>query len=193
MRGISKRFGPVVANDHISLDLWPGEIHAVLGENGAGKTTLMNVLAGMYQPDSGTIRIAGEEVQITTPADALHRGIGTVYQHFTLVPNLSILENVVLGAEGGVLVDLAAAEGRVTSLLADFGLDVSPHTEIRHLALGQRQRVEIIKVLFRGSRVLLLDEPTSVLTPGEVDLAARSPAPSARPGHRRGAHHPQAG
>jgi ABC-type uncharacterized transport system ATPase subunit len=168
MRGISKRFGPVIANDRISLALWPGEIHAVLGENGAGKTTLMNVLAGMYQPDSGSIRIAGQEVQIASPADALHRGIGTVYQHFTLVPNLSILENVVLGEEGGVLVDLPAAEGRVTSLLADFGLDVSPHTEIRHLALGQRQRVEIIKVLFRGSRVLLLDEPTSVLTPGEV-------------------------
>ena len=101
MRGISKRFGPVVANDRISLDLWPGEIHAVLGENGAGKTTLMNVLAGMYQPDAGTIRIAGEEVQITSPADALRRGIGTVYQHFTLVPNLSILENVVLGAKAG--------------------------------------------------------------------------------------------
>ena len=167
MRDISKRFGPVVANDRISLDLWPGEIHAVLGENGAGKTTLMNVLAGMYQPDSGTIRIAGQEVRITSPADALDRGIGTVYQHFTLVPNLSILENVVLG-EDGFLVDLGAAEGKVASLLADFGLDVSPHTEIRHLALGQRQRVEIIKVLVRGSRVLLLDEPTSVLTPGEV-------------------------
>jgi simple sugar transport system ATP-binding protein len=167
MRGISKRFGAVVANDRISLDLWPGEIHAVLGENGAGKTTLMNVLAGMYQPDSGTIRIAGEDVQITSPADALRRGIGTVYQHFTLVPNLSILENVVLGEEG-FLVELGAAEGKVASLLADFGLDVSPHTEIRHLALGQRQRVEIIKVLFRGSRVLLLDEPTSVLTPSEV-------------------------
>jgi general nucleoside transport system ATP-binding protein len=167
MRDISKRFGPVVANDRISLDLWAGEIHAVLGENGAGKTTLMNVLAGMYQPDSGTIRIAGEEVRITSPADALHRGIGTVYQHFTLVPNLSILENVVLG-EDGFLVNLGAAEGKVASLLADFGLDVSPNTEIRHLALGQRQRVEIIKVLVRGSRVLLLDEPTSVLTPGEV-------------------------
>jgi ABC-type uncharacterized transport system ATPase subunit len=167
MRGISKRFGTVVANDRISLDLWPGEIHAVLGENGAGKTTLMNVLAGMYQPDSGTIRIAGEEVQITSPADALRRGIGTVYQHFTLVPNLSILENVVLGEEG-ILVDLGAAEGKVASLLADFGLDVSPHTEIRQLALGQRQRVEIIKVHVRGSRVLLLDEPTSVLAPGEV-------------------------
>ena len=168
MRDISKRFGPVLANDRISLDLWPGEVHAVLGENGAGKTTLMNVLAGMYQPDAGTIRFAGDEVQITSPADALQRGIGTVYQHFTLAPNLSILENVVLGAEGGFLVDLGAAESNVTSMLSEFGLDVSPHTEIRHLALGQRQRVEIIKVLFRGTRVLLLDEPTSVLTPGEV-------------------------
>ena len=168
MRDISKRFGPVLANDRISLDLWPGEVHAVLGENGAGKTTLMNVLAGMYQPDAGTIRIAGEEVQITSPADALRRGIGTVYQHFTLVPNLSILENVALGAEGGFLVDLSTAEAKVASMLGEFGLDTSPHTEIRHLALGQRQRVEIIKVLFRGTRVLLLDEPTSVLTPGEV-------------------------
>ena len=168
MHDISKRFGPVLANDRISLDLWPGEIHAVLGENGAGKTTLMNVLAGMYQPDSGTIAIAGEEVRIASPADALRRGIGTVYQHFTLVPNLSILENVVLGADGRFVLDLAEAETRVAAMLADFGLDLSPRTEIRHLALGQRQRVEIIKVLFRGTRVLLLDEPTSVLTPGEV-------------------------
>ncbi len=167
MRDIGKRFGPVQANDHISLDLWPGEVHAVLGENGAGKTTLMNVLSGMYQPDTGTIRIAGEEVCITGPADALRRGIGTVYQHFTLVPNLSILENVVLG-ESGFHLDLTAAEATLTTMLADFGLDVSPRTEIRHLALGQRQRVEIIKVLMRGSRVLLLDEPTSVLTPAEV-------------------------
>jgi simple sugar transport system ATP-binding protein len=168
MRDISKRFGPVLANDHVSLDLWPGEIHAVLGENGAGKTTLMNVLSGMYQPDSGTIRIAGGEARIASPADALRRGIGTVYQHFTLVPNLSILENVVLGADGGFVLDLAEAESRVATMLGEFGLDVSPRTEIRHLALGQRQRVEIIKVLFRGTRVLLLDEPTSVLTPGEV-------------------------
>jgi simple sugar transport system ATP-binding protein len=168
MRDITKRFGPVLANDRISLDLWPGEIHAVLGENGAGKTTLMNVLSGMYHPDSGTFRIGGEAVQIASPADALRRGIGTVYQHFTLVPNLSILENVVLGAEGGFVLDLGAAETKVATMLRDFGLDVSPRTEVRHLALGQRQRVEIIKVLFRGSRVLLLDEPTSVLTPGEV-------------------------
>lgn len=168
MLGITKRFGPVLANDHVSLELWPGEVHAVLGENGAGKTTLMNVLSGMYQPDSGTIRIAGEPVEIASPADALRRGIGTVYQHFTLVPNLSILENVALGASDNVLLNLAEIEPEVASMLADFGLDVSPRTEIRHLALGERQRVEIIKVLMRGTRVLLLDEPTSVLTPGEV-------------------------
>ena len=169
MREISKRFGPVLANDRVSLDLWPGEIHAVLGENGAGKTTLMNILAGMYQPDSGTIRIAGEEVHISSPVDALRRGIGTVYQHFTLVPNLSILENVALGGDTGFVLNLGGIETRLSQMLAEFGLEVSPQTEIRYLGLGQRQRVEIIKALLRGSRVLLLDEPTSVLTPGEVD------------------------
>ena len=168
MRDISKRFGSVLANDRISIDLWPGEIHAVLGENGAGKTTLMNILSGIYQPDAGTIRIAGELVRIDSPADALRRGIGTVYQHFTLVPNLTILENVVLGAEGRFVLELGTAETNVASMLAAFGLNMSPRTEIQHLALGQRQRVEIIKVLYRGTRVLLLDEPTSVLTPGEV-------------------------
>jgi simple sugar transport system ATP-binding protein len=122
----------------------------------------------MYQPDSGTIRIAGNEVHISSPASALQLGVGAVYQHFTLVPNLSILENVVLGADQGFLLRLGATETRLTSMLAEFGLDLSPDTEIKHLALGQRQRVEIIKVLMRGTRVLLLDEPTSVLTPGEV-------------------------
>lgn len=168
MRDISKRFGPIVANDRVSLDLWPGEIHAILGENGAGKTTLVNILSGMETPDSGTIRVEGAEVQIAAPADALRLGIGTVYQHFTLVPNLSILENVVLGAQRSLVLDLADARAQVATMLADFGLDLSPDTEIRHLALGQRQRIEIIKALYRGSRILLLDEPTSVLTPGEV-------------------------
>ena len=131
MREISKRFGPVLANDRVSLDLWPGEIHAVLGENGAGKTTLMNILAGMYQPDSGTIRIAGEEVHISSPVDALQRGIGTVYQHFTLVPNLSILENVALGGDTGFVLNLGGIETRLSQMLTEFGLEVSPQTEIR--------------------------------------------------------------
>jgi simple sugar transport system ATP-binding protein len=169
MRGISKRFGPVVANDAISLSLKEGEIHAVLGENGAGKTTLMNILSGMYQPDAGTISIRGRETRIASPADALRQGIGTVYQHFTLVPNLSVIENVILGTDTGFVLDLGEAERRLTTMLGDFALNTSPRTEVRYLSLGQRQRIEIIKVLFRGSRVLLLDEPTSVLTPVEVE------------------------
>lgn len=169
MLDISKRFGPTLANDHVSLTLREGEIHAVLGENGAGKTTLMNILSGMYQPDSGTIAIRGQVVSIDSPSDALRLGVGTVYQHFTLVPNLTVLENVVLGMKGRFVLDLREAEAMLNAMLAEFGLTVSPHVEIRHLSLGERQRVEIIKALFRGSRVLLLDEPTSVLTPVEVE------------------------
>ncbi len=169
MIGISKRFGTVQANDNVSLQLFPGEIHAVLGENGAGKTTLMNILSGMYHPDAGTIQIYGRPITISSPSDALGQGIGTVYQHFTLVPNLSIIENVILGMKTGFMLDLASAERHLREMLGDFGLSVSPRTEVRHLSLGERQRVEIIKVLFRGSRVLLLDEPTSVLAPVEVE------------------------
>lgn len=169
MTDISKRFGSVRANDKVSLALREGEVHAVLGENGAGKTTLMNILAGMYQPDAGSIRMRGREVTIASPADALRQGIGTVYQHFTLVSNLSVVENVILGMDRGFVLDLGEAERRLREMMADFGLTASPRTEVRHLSLGERQRVEIIKVLFRGSRVLLLDEPTSVLTPVEVE------------------------
>ncbi|MGI8475679.1 MAG: ABC transporter ATP-binding protein [Thermomicrobiales bacterium] len=169
MHAIHKRFGPTRANDDVSLALREGEIHAVLGENGAGKTTLMNILAGMYHPDAGTIAIRGQAVSIASPADALRQGIGTVYQHFTLVPNLSIIENVVLGMKTSFVLDLAQAERRLTAMLGAFELAASPRTEVRHLSLGERQRVEIVKALFRGSRVLLLDEPTSVLTPVEVD------------------------
>lgn len=169
MTDISKRFGPTLANDRVSLILREGEIHAVLGENGAGKTTLMNILSGMYQPDSGTVTIRGQAVQIASPSDALRLGVGTVYQHFTLVPNLTVLENIVLGMKGGFVLELSEAERRLNAMLAEFGLSVSPHAEIRHLSLGERQRVEIVKALFRGSRVLLLDEPTSVLTPVEVE------------------------
>jgi general nucleoside transport system ATP-binding protein len=169
MRRISKRFGPVLANDSVDLTLWPGEIHAVLGENGAGKTTLMNILSGMYQPDSGEVLIDGLSVSIETPVDALNLGIGTVYQHFTLVPNLSVIENVILGTEKGFRLDLREAQQKLTAMLTDFDLNATPETQVRHLSIGQRQRIEIIKVLYRGSRVLLLDEPTSVLTPVEVE------------------------
>jgi simple sugar transport system ATP-binding protein len=169
MRNIDKRFGSVQANDMVDLTLYPGEIHAVLGENGAGKTTLMNILSGMYQPDSGTIALDGAPVAIGSPSEALALGIGTVYQHFTLVPNLSVIENVMLGTKTGFVLNLSRGEQQVRELLAGFELNTDPQTEVRHLSIGQRQRVEIIKVLFRGTRVLLLDEPTSVLTPSEVD------------------------
>jgi len=168
-RGISKRFGPTVANDRVSVAFRAGEVHALLGENGAGKTTLMSILSGMYHPDAGEILVDGRAMAIESPAAALALGIGTVYQHFTLVPTLSVIENVVLGTDQGAVLDLADAERRLGELLGEFGLEVSPRTEVRHLAIGQKQRVEIVKALFRGSRVLLLDEPTSVLTPGEVE------------------------
>lgn len=167
-RGITKRFPGVVANSNIGFRGRRGEIHTVLGENGAGKTTLMNILSGMIQPDAGTLFIRGQEVTITSPQDALKRGIGTVYQHFTLVPNLSVIENVILGMDSGFILDLSQAERRLQGMLGAFGMAVSPLTEVRYLSIGQQQRVEIIKVLFRGSEVLLLDEPTSVLTPSEV-------------------------
>ncbi len=169
LRGLSKRFGSVVANDDISLVIRAGEVHALLGENGAGKTTLLNALAGMTRPDAGEILVRGEAVALDSPRTALRLGIGTVYQHFALVPTLSIVENVVLGTEGASVLGLRRAERRVRDLLAAFGLGVSPRTEVRHLAIGQRQRVEIVKALYRGSRVLLLDEPTSTLTPAEVE------------------------
>ncbi len=173
VRGIRKLYGDVVANDAISLTIRRGEIQAVLGENGAGKTTLMNVIAGMVQPDAGEIRVDGTPVVLTRPRDALRHGIGTVYQHFTLVPNLSIVENIVLGTEGGILLDLATAQRTLDDLLPGLTLPAAPATLARNLSMGQRQRVEIIKVLYRGSRVLLLDEPTSVLTPAEVERLFR--------------------
>lgn len=168
VRGIVKRFPGVVANDGISLTIQCGEVHTLLGENGAGKSTLMNILSGMLQPDEGEIIVDGRAVTFHSPHDALANGIGTVYQHFTLVPNLSVVENVILGTGAGFMLDLRQAEQRLKELLDNFGLNISPHTEVRHLSIGQQQRVEIIKTLFRGSRVLLLDEPTSVLTPLEV-------------------------
>ena len=168
MRGITKRFPGVVANDNISLIIRRGEIQTLLGENGAGKSTLLNILSGMIQPDEGQILIDGQAVSLTSPQVALKQGMGTVYQHFTLVPNLSVIENIILGLNADFTLNLRQSERQLQELWGDFGLSVSPQMEVQYLSIGQQQRVEIIKVLWRGSRVLLLDEPTSVLTPLEV-------------------------
>jgi len=172
MRGITKRFPGTLANDHIDLEIRPGEIHALLGENGAGKTTLMNILYGLLSPDEGEIRMNGEPVTIRDPADAIARGIGMVHQHFMLVPVLTVAENVILGAEvmrGPVLLDLAEAGRRINALSAELGLPIDPGARVEQLNVGQQQRVEIVKALYRRARILVLDEPTAVLTPQETD------------------------
>src|SRR5918911_1747730 len=174
MRGITKTFGPVRANDDISISLHRGEILGLLGENGAGKSTLMKILYGLYKPDAGSIAIDGEEVEIHDPRDAVERGIGMVHQHFTLIPPLTVAENIVLGAEprGGVLgVTLDMQEAiRATELLSErYGLKVDPRARVADLSVGIRQRVEILKPLYRDVRTLVLDEPTAVLTPQETE------------------------
>jgi simple sugar transport system ATP-binding protein len=170
--GITKRFGPLVANDAVDFALYPGEIHALIGENGAGKTTLMNVCFGLERPDAGTLLIRGVPVTLRHPADALRLGIGMVHQHFMLVPVFTVLENVVLGVEphgpAGTL-DRRAARARLRALSARYGLPVDPDTLVEDLAVGQQQRVEILKALYREARLLILDEPTAVLTPQEAN------------------------
>lgn len=172
LRGITKRFGPVVANDDISLVVQPGEIHALLGENGAGKSTLMNILYGLYTADAGQILLDDKPVTFSGPGDAIAAGIGMVHQHFMLVPVFTVAENVVLGNEpttaGGVL-DRSKASETVRTISDRFGFDVDPDARIEDLPVGTRQRVEIIKALAREARVLILDEPTAVLTPQETD------------------------
>ena len=171
LRGITKRFGSFVANDAIDLDLREGEVHALLGENGAGKSTLMNVLYGLYRADEGEILVHGRRVEMTSSADAIRLGIGMVHQHFMLIPVMSVVENIVLGAEpqSHWQLDLATARERVRELSARYGLVVDPDATIEELGVGQQQRVEILKALYRDARVLILDEPTAVLTPQEVD------------------------
>ena len=172
MRRVTKRFATgTLANDSIDLDLGEREIHALLGENGAGKTTLMNILYGLVTPDEGEIRIDGTPVTVQGPADAIARGIGMVHQHFMLVPVLSVAENVVLGQEissvGGIL-DMRTAERRIRELADRLGFTVDPGARVNQLSLGQQQRVEILKAIYRGARILVLDEPTAVLTPQET-------------------------
>lgn len=172
LRGVTKRFGTLVANDRINLTVEPGEIHALLGENGAGKSTLMNVLYGLYQADEGHIVLDGKEQNFKGPGDAMAAGIGMVHQHFMLIPVFTVAENVVLGNEPtnkiGVL-DLEAARKKVREISDRFGFDVDPDAVIEDLPVGVQQRVEIIKSLIRDAKVLVLDEPTAVLTPQETD------------------------
>jgi simple sugar transport system ATP-binding protein len=166
---ITKRFPGVLANDRVSLTVRHGEVHCLLGENGAGKSTLISILSGMLRPDSGSIRMDGAEVGIGSPKDALRLGIGTVYQHSTLIPALTVLENLMLGAGSGLRLDRDGARKRLAEMAAMLGIDVDPEARTGDLALGRQQQVEIISALWRGSRVLVLDEPTSMLTPQGVE------------------------
>jgi simple sugar transport system ATP-binding protein len=171
LRGITKRFPGVVANDHVDFDLRRGEVHALLGENGAGKSTLMNILYGLYKPDEGEILLGGERIGIDSPHDAIAHGIGMVHQHFMLIPVMTVAENIVLAAEpkkSGILLDTAAAERRVRELAEQFKFHIDPHAKVQDITVGQQQRVEILKALYRGAEILILDEPTAVLTPQEA-------------------------
>jgi general nucleoside transport system ATP-binding protein len=170
LRGITKRFGPVVADDGIDFDLRPGEVHALLGENGAGKSTLMSILYGLYHPDEGEIRVNGKAVKIDSPSRAIDLGIGMVHQHFMLVPVMTVTENIVLGEEPtrGALLDVREGARKVKELSDRYGLTVDPDALIEQVSVGMQQRVEILKTLYRDARILILDEPTAVLTAQEA-------------------------
>jgi general nucleoside transport system ATP-binding protein len=172
MRGITKRYPGVVANDRIDLDVRPGEIHALLGENGAGKTTLMNILYGLATPDEGEILLDGKPVRIASPSDAIARGINMVHQHFMLVPVLTVAENILLGEEtmaNRIFLDRNEAHRRIRDLGQRFGFEIDPDVKVGSLSVGWQQRVEILKALYRDARILVLDEPTAVLTPQETE------------------------
>jgi general nucleoside transport system ATP-binding protein len=170
LRGITKQFPGVLANDAVDFELAKGEVHALLGENGAGKSTLMNIVYGLYHPDDGEIRLNGQPVRIGSPRDAIDMGIGMVHQHFMLIPVMTVAENIVLANEPtkGPFLDLAVAEARVRELSTQFGLAVRPEARVASISVGMQQRAEILKALYRGAEILILDEPTAVLTPQEA-------------------------
>jgi simple sugar transport system ATP-binding protein len=171
LRGITKRFPGILANDHIQLDLLEGEVHALLGENGAGKSTLMNIVYGLYHPDEGEIVVKGKTITLGSPKEAIEAGIGMVHQHFMLIPVMTVAENIVLASEpthGAVFMDTDTARKRVRELSERYGLAVDPDARIENISVGQQQRVEILKALYRGADILILDEPTAVLTPQEA-------------------------
>ncbi|MEO0684879.1 MAG: ATP-binding cassette domain-containing protein, partial [Cyanobacteria bacterium J06649_11] len=168
LENITKSFGSFVANDNISFEIAPGKIHAILGENGAGKTTLMNIISGLFQPDSGQIYLQNKRVNITSANTAIKLGIGMIHQHFMLVPQLSVTENMILGTDKNWLLNLQDKQQQIAALSNSYGLEVNPEAKIQDLPIGIQQRVEILKVLYRQAKLLILDEPTAVLTPLEV-------------------------
>jgi simple sugar transport system ATP-binding protein len=172
MRGVTKRFPGVLANDRVNFQLEKGQIHALLGENGAGKSTLMNVLYGLYSQDEGQVFLNGQEVEIDGPTDAIGLGIGMVHQHFMLIPVMTVAENIILGTEivkNGFVLDQKTAAQRIRDLSRQHGLEVDPDAYVKDLPVGTQQRVEIVKALYREADILILDEPTAVLTPQEAE------------------------
>ena len=169
MLGIRKEFPGIVANDNINLQVEEGEIHAILGENGAGKSTLMSILFGLYQADKGVIKVRGKEVSIKSPNDAFDLGIGMVHQHFQLVHNFTVAENIILGKEGGFVYDIKSASKKIKEISKRYGLEIEPDMVIEDITVGMQQRVEILKMLYRDADILIFDEPTAVLTPQEID------------------------
>src|SRR5712692_3147560 len=170
MRGIVKRFPGVLANDHVDFELRAGEIHALLGENGAGKSTLMNILAGLYQPDAGAIAVQGKAASFRSPRDAIAHGLGMIHQHFTLVPSQTVTENILLGlSTPRFVMNLPAYDEQMADLGARYGLKIAPQAKVWQLSVGEQQRVEILKMLYRGVQVLIMDEPTAVLAPQEIE------------------------
>jgi general nucleoside transport system ATP-binding protein len=175
MQGVSKRFGPTIANDRVDFDARWGEVHALVGENGAGKSTLMSILAGLYRPDAGTVAIDGQPVRFRSPRDAIGQGIGMVHQHFMLVDTFTVAENVLLGERSARgLIETAAVERKLNELGAQYGLDVDPKARVWQLSVGEQQRVEIVRLLYLGAKILVFDEPTAVLTPQESDALIRT-------------------
>ena len=184
MRGIVKRFPGVFANDHVDFSCKVGEVHALLGENGAGKSTLMNVLAGLYRPEAGEIIIGGKQVTLHSPQDAIANGIGMIHQHFMLVPSHTVSENMVLGLnKPRFFLNLSQVEEQVAALAKQYDLNVNPRAKIWELSVGEQQRVEVLKMLFRGAKILIMDEPTAVLTPQEVEALFRTLREMTSQGH----------
>jgi simple sugar transport system ATP-binding protein len=169
MKNISKTFGVIKANEDVNLTVYNGEVHALLGENGAGKSTFMNMLWGIYSPVSGSIFIQGREVRFTSPKDSIALGIGMIHQHFKLVDVLTAKENIILGRKGGFFTKGKELSGKVRAISDQYGLDINPDKKVYDMSVGEKQTLEIIKVLYRGAKILIMDEPTAVLTPQEIN------------------------